>query len=64
MADIKNVNVETYVRLLISEELGLARDDGENSEYSLRQDKKERKSGQKQQNRKDQLDRMEETSDD
>ncbi|MGD2270667.1 MAG: hypothetical protein PVI06_09735 [Desulfobacterales bacterium] len=64
MANIKNEDVETYVRLLISEELGFARDGGENFECNPQQNKKDRKSRHKQRNLKDQLDRMEDTSDD
>jgi hypothetical protein len=64
VADIKNGDVETYIRLLISEELGFTRDDSEHLELSRKEDKRKRKLQLNQWDRRDEPDRMEDTSDD
>jgi hypothetical protein len=46
MSNIKNLDVETYVRLLISEKLDIERDDCENPEISTQTDKQQKKPAQ------------------
>jgi hypothetical protein len=53
MPNIKNVDVETYVRLLISEKLGHERDDVENSDMNPQKDNLHKKLDRKPQTRQD-----------
>ncbi len=53
MANIKNLDVETYVRLLISEKLGHERNDVENPDMSLQKDNQHKKLDRKPQTRLD-----------
>jgi len=53
MANIKNLDVETYVRLLISEKPGHERDDFEKPEMSPQRDNQRKKMDRKPQTRQD-----------
>jgi hypothetical protein len=53
MPNIKNFDVETYVRLLISEKLGHGPDDCENPELISQKDKQHKKITRKPQTRQD-----------